>query len=288
MRARCLSLLVLGVLLGQLDVPSCQAQPASRSFDLESTEVGVTYAIDVVLPAAAASSDSSRDHLYPAIYCTDWFVLGDYLRSLPRLMDMGRLTEPFVFVGISEPGGGHEWAVARTRDFTPARPSDDYSVQHTYEPAIDSAGGAARFTAFLANELVPRIESEFPVDPARRAFAGYSLGALLGTHLVVHDPGLFHDFLLGSPSLWFNDFTLAGELAGMPAARLESVDRIYLSVGEKESWEMLRGFGMLRNALEARGMEPSRLRAEIIEGAGHVGAMPIALYNGIRFLMQPR
>lgn len=243
-----------------------------RRFELQSKAVGAPYAIEVVLPSGAAASGSK----YPALYITDWFILADYFKSLPRLMDMGRLTEPFILVGISQPGKDQDWAAARTRDFTPARPADEYSKRNTYADAIELAGGAARFAAFLKEELIPKIESSYPADPARRGFAGYSLGALFGTFLLARDPELFQYYLLGSASLWYNEYGLALELEKTAPDRFDSISRIYLSVGEEESWEMLKGFGMLRDTLSAKGLKGPRMKADVILEAGHVGAMPIS------------
>lgn len=213
----------------------CRGDVDARRFELHSKAVGTQYVIEVVLPSGAATSGSK----YPAVYITDWFILSDYFKSLPRLMDMGRLTEPFILVGISQPGKEPEWATARTRDFTPARPTDEYSKRNTYEDAVEQAGGAARFAAFLKEELIPRVESAYPADPARRGFAGYSLGALMGTFLSAREPQLFQYYLLGSPSLWFNEYGLALELEKAAPGRFDSIARVYLSVGEEESWEML-------------------------------------------------
>ncbi|MBP7864880.1 MAG: alpha/beta hydrolase [Acidobacteria bacterium] len=272
----CLGLLALGRAgFGQGEV---------RRFEMSSKATGATYAVEVVLPAGALSGGAK----YPALFCTDWFILGDYLKALPKLMNMGRLTEPFILVGIAGPATMDAWATARTRDFTPARPADEYSRKNTYPPALEQAGGARKFAAFLRDELVPRVQADFPVDPARRGFLGYSLGALLGVYLLMNDPALFDTWLLGSPSLWFNGFELVTAFHDAPAKGLEPVRWIYLSVGEEESWEMLRGFGALRDALREKGFEGPRMKAEIIREAGHVGAMPIALYNGIRFLLRGR
>ncbi len=264
-------------------VGACRGVDVQR-FEMRSEAVGVTYTIEVVLPAGAAAGDAR----FPVVYCLDWYILGDYLQSLPKLMDMGRLTEPFVMVGISQPGGMHEWATARTRDFTPDRPTDDYSKQNTYPSAIDLTGGAPRFSAFLKSELLPRIETSFPADPSRRCLAGYSLGGLLGTHILANDPQLFQYYLLGSPSLWYNDFGLAIGLEKLTAESLDTVRGVYVSVGDAESWEMLKGFGILRDALLKRNVREPRLKVEIIPDSGHVGGMPISLYNGLRFLFSRR
>ena len=274
-------IMLLPAAISLLTIPGvCHGQAEIQRFELESKSVGVRYSIEVVLPSVPAGSNAK----YPVLYCTDWFVLGDYMKSLPRLMNMGRLTEPFMMVGIWQQGDMNTWAMGRTRDFTPARPTDEYSRENTFAPAIELAGGADRFVTFLKSELFPRIDSEYPSDPARRGLAGYSLGGLLGVHILTSDPDLFQYYLLGSPSMWWNEYGLAFEFAKAPAARIDSIKRIYLSVGADESWEMLKGYGILRDALHEKGFGEPRSKAEIIEDAGHVGAMPIALYNGLRFL----
>jgi len=263
--------------------PGC-GQGGANHFDIQSKAVGATYTIEVVMPAGAATSGSK----HPAVYCTDWFVLSDYMKSLPKLMNMGRMTEPFVFVGISRQADWNEWSTTRTRDYTPARVTDEYSKEHLQASALELTGGAPRFVSFLKEELIPLVESSYPVDPSRRGFVGYSLGSLLGVHVLVNEPQLFHYYLLGSPSMWFNEYGLALEFEKEPAKNLDSVKKVYLSVGEDESWEMLKGYGMLRDAFLEKGFREPRAKMEIIEDAGHVGAMPIALYNGIRFLFSTK
>ncbi|MFH1312701.1 MAG: alpha/beta hydrolase-fold protein [Candidatus Eisenbacteria bacterium] len=257
-------------------------QDDANRFEIESEAVRTRYEIEVVVPPGTPPPGT----VYPVVYCMDWFILGDYLKALPGLMDLGRLTEPYILVGITQGKNTDDWAVMRTRDFTPAHPTDEYSKSNMYSKALEMTGGAARFATFLEEELIPRIESEYPSDPARRCFAGYSLGGLLGVHLVTRNPQLFQYYLLGSPSLWFNDYYLASDLEEMSADRLETIKKVYLSVGEEESWEMLKGFGILRSAFHEKGFEDSRVKAEIIDSAGHVGAMPIALHNGLRFLFR--
>jgi predicted alpha/beta superfamily hydrolase len=263
-------------------VGSSYGEEHANRFRLESKAVRCVYEIEVVVPSGSLPPGTK----YPVAYCMDWFILGDYLKALPKLMALGRLAEPYILVGITQGSTTDDWAAMRTRDFTPAHPTDEYSKSNTYARALEATGGAARFSAFLKNELIPQIESEYPADPSRRCFVGYSLGGLLGVHLLTEDPQLFQNYLLGSPSLWFNDYYLSSELEKMSADQLGAIQRAYVSVGEEESWEMLKSFDILRSALHRNGLEDTRMRAEIIDAAGHVGAMPISLYNGFRFIFQ--
>ena len=251
-------------------------------FQLESTAVQCLYDIEVVVPTAPPADATN----YPVAYCMDWFMLADYLKALPRLLALGHLTEPYILVGITQGVTSADWAAMRTRDYTPAYPTDEYSISTIYAPALESCGGAGRFTAFLKSELIPLIEAEYPADSTRRCFVGYSFGGLYGVHLLTEEPELFQDYLLGSSSLWFNDYYLAAALEELTAERLAVIGRVYLSVGEEESWEMLKSYDILRSAFQQTGFEAPRLKVEIIPDAGHVGAMPISLYNGFRFLFQ--
>ncbi len=269
-----------GLILFWVAIGRCSGKEDVNRFELESKEVRCRYEIEVVVP----SDSPSPGIKYPVVYCMDWFILGDYLKSLPKMMELGRLTEPYILVGITEGQNSEDWAAMRTRDFTPAQPTDEYSKKNMFSRALEMTGGAKKFATFLKKELIPIIESKYPGDPGRRCFLGYSLGGLLGVYILKTDPNLFQYYLLGSPSLWFNDYSLASELMEIPADHLKGIKKVYLSVGEKESWEMLKGFGMLRTTMLEKGLVAEKVKTEIINASGHVGAMPIAIYNGLRFL----
>ncbi|MBU1636196.1 hypothetical protein KKC97_00840 [bacterium] len=249
-------------------------------FQLKSATNQCEYDIKVVMPAGGGASDAG----FPVVYCMDWYILGDYLEALPKMMVLGRLVEPYILVGITQGSTAGDWAVMRTRDYTPAQPIDEYSKSNMYQEALELAGGADKFSAFIRSELIPKIESEFPADSARRCFVGYSLGSLLGVYLLETDPQLFQYYLLGSPSLWYNEYYLTDELEQIPPYKFDEIERVYVSVGEDESWEMLKSYDLLRSALNGLEIEDSKLKFEIISSSGHVGAMPISLYNGLRFL----
>lgn len=276
-------IILCGLILFEAACINVAAGDETSRFEMESTASGLKYDIEVVIP-----QDTSPGMKYPVMYCMDWFMLGDYLKSLPKLMSLGRLTEPYVLVGISQGSSNDDWAVMRTRDFTPAYPNDEYSKSFMYPKALELTGGAAQFASFLIDELIPRIESNYPADSSRRCFAGYSLGGLLGVHVLTRWPQMFQYYLLGSSSLWFNEFYLAAELKNLPADRFHHIRKVYLSVGEDESWEMFKGFAMLRAVFKEKGLDDSRLQTEIIDSTGHVGAMPTAWYNGIRFIFSKR
>lgn len=270
----------IGIALSCTLTGASYGQGPATHFRLDSRAAHCAYEIEVVVPSDPLPPGTTC----PVAYCMDWYVIGDYLESLPPLMALGRLAEPYILVGITQGSTPDDWSVMRTRDYTPAHPTDEYSKSNMYAKALPSTGGATNFAVFLRNELIPRIESEYPADPSGRCFVGYSLGGLLGVYVLATDPQLFQYYLLGSPSLWFNDYYLSSELEALSPDQLQTIKRVYVSVGEEESWEMLKSFDLLRAALHRKGFEDPRMKTEIIDAAGHVGALPISLYNGCRFL----
>ncbi len=115
--------LAVGIIL-LLKTGTAVGQNETRRFELESKSVRTTYTIEVVVPQGNLPPGTK----YPVVYCMEWFMLGDYLKSLPRLMELGRLTGRFILIGITQGRSMDDWAIARTRDYTPERPSDDYSI----------------------------------------------------------------------------------------------------------------------------------------------------------------
>jgi len=104
-----------------------------------------------------------------------------------------------------------------------------------YQGALEKTGGAPRFADFLEDELIPYIESHYPGDPSRRCFVGYSLGSS-GCASSDQQSRLFQYYLLGSPSLWFNDYYLAARLDAMPADSLAMLKESLRKCSEEESW----------------------------------------------------
>ncbi len=86
----------------------------------------------------------------------------------------------------------------RNRDFTPTYDSTNY----------DKSNGAGEvFTSFLEKELIPYIESKYPVAPYR-IFVGHSLGGLLVVNTLLNHTPLFDSYIALDPSLWWDKMKL--------------------------------------------------------------------------------
>jgi enterochelin esterase-like enzyme len=91
--------------------------------------------------------------------------------------------------------------------------------------------------SFIFGDLLPAVAAGYPVstDPARRALAGHSLGAVAALHLAARRPGVFGGVVAGSPALWWPGEH--GQLRGadVAAAYAGSIPgRLLLDAGSEE------------------------------------------------------
>jgi raw score 9.06 len=109
----------------------------------------------------------------------------------------------------------------RTRDYTfPAQGE-----------AFRQGGQAAGFLRFLQTKLKPDIARHYAPNEARQFFFGHSFGGLFGIYVLFHQPDLFQDYTLASPSLWWgNGEFLAREKPWLAA----KPDFVSVTLGEFE------------------------------------------------------
>ena len=172
----------------------------------------------------------------PILYVLDSVILFDLAVGVANLLRTAALFtgDPFpsltiVGVGYSTKDPGTVFA-SRARDLTPTD-----GALNTVVPLPPLAfGGAPAFLDALADEVVPLVESRYNTDPSRRALAGVSFGGLFALYALFHRPGIFTGYVIGSPSLWWDDGiasrweeTWANEQSDMAA-------RVFLSVGGNE------------------------------------------------------
>jgi predicted alpha/beta superfamily hydrolase len=143
----------------------------------------------------------------PAVYVLDAHYLLDVasgvlsmLRTLARLVD-----EPipgFTLVGIGYPTDDRGQIFAlRARDLTP---TPGVKTSMVPLPPLEF-GGAEEYLSTLLDQVVPAVEERYDVHARRRCLAGFSFGGLFGLYTLLHQPEAFSDYLVGSPSLWWDD-----------------------------------------------------------------------------------
>ncbi|MGB0390354.1 MAG: alpha/beta hydrolase-fold protein [Salibacteraceae bacterium] len=138
-----------------------------------------------------SSYNAKSNQKYPVAFILD----GE--NFLPTVNDVqnyysGGFTPEMVLVGIANDKN-------RVRDLTTSTITTKYGM-----PFNEENGKADNFRKFIQEELIPFIESEYPVTNYR-TLIGHSYGGLFAISTLVYQPKLFANYLAIDPSLdWDN------------------------------------------------------------------------------------
>lgn len=277
-------ILIISLLFSIFITSNTYSQPSSIQFTTTSEYVqDATYVIDIILP-----DNYDSGHQYPIAYCVDYWLGSKFVPGMLYCLNFSQAIDPVIVVGIGNEGSFNDWQMERTRDLTPYHiPENDISDSHSVGTR-GVTGGADHFLRFIKNELIPLVESRYSADSLNRGFFGYSLGGLFGVYALINEPHLFQKYYLGSPSLQYNDFALFDSLNHMLPEDLTGIKSIYISVGEKESGTMLKGFADLRYWFEKMNIPSLVLNSQIILDEDHRSATLPAYYKAFEYLYGKR
>src|ERR1700744_2606204 len=151
----------------------------------------------------------TRHERFPVIYLLDADFSFALTQDIQRhTTDRGQEKEAIV-VGIAYPGADTDlptYERTRTRDYTPTHtPDGGYSAE-----IQKLSGGGPKFLDVLSDELLPYIDANYRTDPAQRMIVGHSFGGLFACYAMLTKPSLFHDYLVVSPSLWYDNRMMFG------------------------------------------------------------------------------
>jgi len=138
-----------------------------------------------------SSFNPTTNQKYPVVFILDGEIF------LPTVNDVqsyysGGYTPEMVLVGIANDKN-------RVRDLTTSTITAKYGM-----PFTEKNGEADNFRKFIEKELIPFIESKYPVTNYR-TLIGHSYGGLFTISTLLNQPGLFANYLAIDPSLdWDN------------------------------------------------------------------------------------
>ncbi|WP_338048439.1 alpha/beta hydrolase [Polaribacter marinus] len=159
--------------------------------------------------------------------------------------------------------------VDRKRDFTSP------SLNKLDQKEFPTSGKSEKFIQFLETEVLPFVEATYRTNTTK-TIIGQSLGGLLTTEILLTKPTLFDNYIIVSPSLWWND----EKLLKVQPCSFDSNTSIYIAVG-KEGEVMERTAKELYNKLKLNKKEHVKLFYEFLENKTHGDALHNAVYNAL-------
>ena len=207
---------------------------------------------------------------YPVIYLLDGSKDEDFIH-VAGIVQFGsfswiNMVPETIVVGIAN--------IDRKRDFTyPSGAAID-------KRELPTSGGSKQFIKFIENELQPFITTKFRTSQ-KKTIIGQSLGGLLATEILFKAPHLFDNYIIVSPSLWWDDEKL---LQYKPSDKLANKS-IYLAVG-KEGDLMERVANELHVKLTKLKTPPLKLYFQYFEDKTHGDVLHQAAYNALEKLFR--
>jgi uncharacterized protein len=235
-----------------------------RSYTLHSYALGEDRRIHVYLPMGY---DTLPAQSYDVIYLMDGSLDEDFIHftGIVQYLNFPWIEgcAPSIVVGIEN--------VDRRRDFTfPTNVAAD-------KEQWPSTGHSDAFIAFIESELQPFVAAQFRISE-RRIFIGQSLGGLLGAQIYLEKNEIFTDYLLISPSLWWDDGSLLDRYKQLGPLDLSTAGNLLLAVGD-EGRIMVGDARKLKRLLKKRSPAHSigylRIRGYGHGDIGHVAAFKL-------------
>ena len=184
---------------------------------------------------------------------------------------VSKLSKTVLIVGIGYDSPLAYDTKCRTRDLTPAASGEEYA----------NGGGAGEFYDFVKDELFPLVEKKYSTAKSDKIYFGHSFGGLFGIYALLRDDGIFDEFFIASPSLWWGESQLIRD--ALDEGKLRSNLKAKFIILVAGSREMRKGktdkAGILKVADLAEILKTKGLSCEfkLYEGASHGEVIPLAL-----------
>ncbi len=251
--------------------PSNSAAPRPFVFGevrtLRSAILQQDRTLNVLLPDGY-SPDSTR--VYPVIYVLDGSANEDFVHiaGMAQFMATYGLMPPAIIVGIAN--------VDRKHDFTHPTKNDSDKVW------VPNSGGSAEFIRFIGDEVEPFIAKTYLTNGSR-TLIGQSLGGLLGTEILFTRPELFDNFILVSPSLWWDDGSLSTTADKWCKEHADTSKSVYIAMASDDDM-MQDDIDRVRTAFKEHAHEPLRWAYVEFPEETHATILHLAVYRAFQWM----
>jgi predicted alpha/beta superfamily hydrolase len=274
------SLFITGFLIS-LALSACQPQTPTASFprvsipcseirQLKSTATGRDYDLYIRLPNDYKEYPKVK---YPVLYLLDAQWDFKMLDSIYGGLEYDDFVPEMIIVGITYTGEDADYNALRAMDLSPIPDS-----------SIEGTGDAPRFFAFLKDQLMPFIESNYQTDPSRRILMGSSFGGLFTLYAMFTEPALFSGYVVSSPYVVYGNRYAFLQESDFAKSHTDLPVKLFISVGETEG--LKQPVQMFIDELSGRDYKSLEMETRILEGEGHSSNKPESYNRGLRFVFQ--
>lgn len=248
----------------------------TEQFTIESKYVADEhFVIQVGLPAGYNRSSRS----YPVLYVLDGDKSFGMTKEVTDWLTWCNEIKDIIIVGISYGKGTNIWWEKRARDFTQFKDTVYY-----YYP---NAGGADNFLGFIKNELFPVVNKNYHTNPDSNTIIGLSFGGLLSTYVLLSQPEMFRNYIIISPSLFWNGNSILKTESDYFSKHKELNKVVYMAYGslDDKDW-VINPTNEFIQILKMHKYEGLKFIPQVFNGETHISVFPVALTHGLKTIFK--
>jgi predicted alpha/beta superfamily hydrolase len=257
--------------------------------DVRAAALNRDYQVFVALPDSYRSSNRR----YPVLFVVDANYAFPVARGIAQRLAKHAGMEEIIVVGLSYAKGDSP-VYSRRRDYTPSMPRGQSYVSDI--PGRNAAFGEAQaYGRFIAADIFPLIAANYRADMSRTIFVGHSYGSLLGLQLLLSEPATFDHYILGSPSLWFDQGVMFQREQAYAKGHKDLSASVFFGIGGRETLpanrkrsrseenaDMVADLCDFDAALKTHRYPNLKSRLEVFADEDHASVFPLVLTHGLR------
>jgi len=270
-----------GAAVSALAQQSPKVEMQATEFHTLTAKDGMKYELSIAFPL---QYDPASPQKYSVLYLTVAKGLFSVVAGEEQLLGLWQKIKPMILVGIDVAAPSLvEGASQRFVNLPPTRDlKREKELKEEYGKEIVTGKGE-RFRRDIVDEIIPWVEARYPVTK-ERGLAGYSLGGLFTLHAMFASPGTFSTYLVGDPSLYWDDkVTLKTELEfSKKTKRLPA--HVFLGFTEKGHGDHVGTVLTFIDALQEHSYEGLELEQQLFLDETHESGIGAVFARGLTSL----
>lgn len=194
---------------------------------LYSASLAQQRTINIYLPDGY-HDDTAKN--FPVIYQLDGSANEDFVHTVGNVqfLTMIGYMPPTIVVGIANINRKHDFTFPAIN--TNKKKQADTFLAYLEKQLAPVAGGSPQFISFIEKELQPYINSHYKTGGAT-TLIGQSLGGLLAAEILLKKPNLFDNYIIVSPSLWWDGESLLSAAPALLKTPYTNKKQVYITTG---------------------------------------------------------
>ncbi len=234
------------------------AQPAAdeavtnyshHTHTIESSNLNEQRTVVVQLPKSYQTHPNKR---YPVIYRLDGAGNLPLINAVLERLQQNDQAPEVIVVAIE--------STDRLRDFYP-------TVNKEPQGPVGEGGGAAKFLAFVEQELMPLVNKQYRTHDYR-VIAGASAAGVFALYAMQADPELFQAHIAYSPAVWWNYGAPAKSLNTFVTKAKSINSYVYMNIGE-EAGIMRERYDDMQQTMQNSKVQNLRFKSDAFAGVSH-------------------